>query len=143
MKKLLIASILATTMSAPTFAEETMAEGLNVIVTSGEPQTQMMSMVLSMMAISKHEKKVNMVLCDKAGSLAVKGTESPVVKAMEASPKEIMKKLMGMGMDVKLCPLYLPSIDKDESILEEGVNVADPEKVAEQLLNKNYNNLSY
>ncbi len=143
MKKLLISAILATTIASPALADDDLAKGLNVIVTSGEAQTQMMAMVLSMMTVKEHKKKVNMVLCDKAGSLAVKGTESPVVKAMKASPKDIMKKLITMGADVKVCPLYLPSIDKDESVLIEGVKVAKPPKVAKKLLDKDYNTLSY
>lgn len=143
-KSLLWLGLLSSLFTAPALAEDAdnLADGLNVIVTSGEPQTQMMSMVLSMMTLKKG-KQVNMVLCDQAGSLAVKGTESPVVKAMEASPKDILQKLIAEGMDVKLCPLYLPSIDKDESVLIDGVEVADPPQVAEKLLNKNFNTLSY
>ncbi len=143
MKKIFIALALATSLTMPCFADEDKVDGLNVIVTSGEPQTQMMSMVLSMMTIEKLNKKVNMVLCDKAGTLALKDSDSPVVKAMDASPKQVMQKLISKGMDVKLCPLYLPSIDKDESALVEGVKVADPAKVAARLLNKNFNILSY
>ncbi len=145
MKKIFmaLALALATSLTMPCFADEDKVDGLNVIVTSGEPQTQMMSMVLSMMTIEKLNKKVNMVLCDKAGTMALKDSDSPVVKAMDASPKQVMQKLISKGMDVKLCPLYLPSIGKDESVLVEGVKVADPAKVAARLLNKNFNILSY
>ncbi|PID48767.1 MAG: hypothetical protein CR991_10225 [Proteobacteria bacterium] len=143
MKKIFMALALATSLTMPCFADEDKADGLNVIVTSGEPQTQMMSMVLSMMTIEKLNKKVNMVLCDKAGTLALKDSDSPVVKAMDASPKQVMQQLISKGMDVKLCPLYLPSIGKDESVLIKGVEVADPAKVAARLLNKNFNILSY
>ncbi len=146
MKKIFMALALAMSLTMPCFADEDKVDGLNVIVTSGEPQTQMMSMVLSIMTIEKLNKKVNMVLCDKAGTLALKDSDSPVVKAMDASPKQVMQKLISKGMDVKLCPLYLPSIgkdEKDESVLIEGVKVADPAKVAARLLNKNFNILSY
>ncbi len=143
MKKIFMVLALATSLTMPCFADEDKVDGLNVIVTSGEPQTQMMSMVLSMMTIEKLNKKVNMVLCDKAGTLALKDSDSPVVKAMDASPKQVMQKLISKGMDVKLCPLYLPNIGKDESVLIEGVKVADPAKVAARLLNKNFNILSY
>lgn len=118
------------------------AKGLNLVVTSGEPQTQMMAMVLSMMTLEQG-KKVNMVLCSKAGSLAIKGTKSPVVKAMEASPKAVLQKLIKKGMDVKLCPLYLPSINKDKKSLIQGVTEANPKEVAKRLLSSDYNILSY
>ncbi len=143
MKKLLVSLVLAGGLTTSAIADDGLADGLNVLVTSGEAQTQMMSLVLSMKTIKVHKKKVNMVLCDKAGSLAVKDTDSPVVKAMGASPKDVLKKLIKAGMDVKVCPLYLPSIDKDESVLIEGVQVANPDKVSENLLKKNYKILSY
>ncbi|PIE74218.1 MAG: hypothetical protein CSA19_00875 [Deltaproteobacteria bacterium] len=143
MKKILMMLALASGLTASAFADDDLVDGLNVIVTSGDAQTQMMSMVLSMKTIEVHKKKVNMVLCDKAGGLAVKDTDSPVVKAMEASPKDILKKLIKAGMDIKVCPLYLPSIGKDESVLIEGVQVANPDKVSENLLNEDYHTLSY
>ncbi len=143
MKKILVTLLLACSLTAPAFADDDLVDGLNVLVTSGDAQTQMMSMVLSMKTIKVHKKKVNMVLCDKAGSLAVKGTDSPVVKAMGASPKDVLKKLIKAGMDVKVCPLYLPSIDKDESVLIEGVKVANPDKVSENLLKEDYHTLTY
>lgn len=150
MKKLLTTLALTTLVTGNLAAQthehnhdhDDLVDGLNVVLTSGEPQTQMMAMVLSMMTVEQH-KKVNMVLCDKAGSLAVKGTSSPMVKAMEASPKQILQKLISDGVDVKLCPLYLPSIGKDDRVLIKGVMVAEPDKVAKNLLHKNFNTLSY
>ncbi len=147
MKKLILTPVYCLfacmlSMSALAAKAPSSAEGLNVIVTSGEPQTQMMAMVLSMMTL-KQNKKVNMVLCSEAGSLAIKGTKSPVVKAMEASPKAILQKLIKKGMDVKLCPLYLPSINKDKTVLIKGVQEAEPMSVAKRLLDKNYHILSY
>ncbi len=143
MKKILVALALVSGLTTAAVADDNLADGLNVLVTSGEAQTQMMSMVLSMKTMKVHKKKVNMVLCDKAGSLAVKDTDSPVVKAMGASPKAVLQKLIKAGMDVKVCPLYLPSIGKDQSVLIEGVEVANPDKVSENLLKKNYKLLSY
>lgn len=143
MKKLLLSAVLATTMTTPALADDDLVKGLNVIVTSGEAQTQMMSMILSMKTMKVHKKKVNMVLCDKAGSLAIKGTESPKLKPVDASPKDMLKKLIAGGMNVKLCPLYLPNLGKDESVLIDGVEVADPDKVSKKLLDEDYNTLSY
>lgn len=143
MKKTLLTLVLGCTLATSALADKNLADGLNVIVTSGEPQTQMMSMILSMKSMKVHKKEVHMVLCDKAGSLVVKGTESPKIKPLDASPQDMLKKLIAAGMDVKLCPLYLPNLGKDESVLVEGVEVADPDKVSENLLKENYNTLSY
>lgn len=142
MKKILTSLLLASCLMTPALADD-LQKGLNVIVTSAEPQTQMMAMVLSMKSIKTHQKKVRMVLCDKAGDLAIKDTKSPTLKPMNASPKDILKKLIASGMDVKLCPLYFPNSDKDKSQLIDGVEIANPDKIAEHLLDEDYNTLSY
>ncbi len=118
------------------------SKGLNVIVTSGDAQTQMMAMALSMMTLKK-DKEVNMVLCSKAGDLAVKGLKSEIVKPLDKSPKMMLKFLIQKGATVKVCPLYLPNAAKDESVLIDGVTVAVPAEVAASLLDDEYQNLSY
>jgi predicted peroxiredoxin len=91
----------------------------------------------------KQNKEVNMTLCSKAGDLAVKGIESPILKPQDKSPKMMLQALMKQGAKVKVCPLYLPNVSKDESVLLEGITVAKPDEVASSLLNKDYQNLSY
>ena len=54
-------------------------KGLNVLLNSENTQTQTMAMVLSMMSISKHNKKVNITLCGKAGALADKNIDAVVI----------------------------------------------------------------
>lgn len=142
MKKIFTTLLLSSCITTSALADD-LQKGLNVIVTSAEPQTQMMAMVLSMKTMTTHKKQVKMVLCDKAGDLAVKDSESPALKPIDASPKDMLKKLIANGMDVKLCPLYLPNLGKDKSILIEGVEIADPDKVSENLLDEDYNTLSY
>ena len=135
----LLSSLLLTTAS---IANENSAKGLNVIITSEGAQTQMMGMVLSMMTL-KQNKEVNMTLCSKAGDLAVKGMESPILKPQDKSPKMMLQALIKQGAKVNVCPLYLPNASKDESVLLEGITVAKPAEIASSLLNKDYQNLSY
>ena len=135
----LLSSLLLTTAS---IANENSAKGLNVIITSEDAQTQMMGMVLSMMTL-KQNKEVNMTLCSKAADLAVKGMESPILKPQDKSPKMMLQALMKQGAKVQVCPLYLPNVSKDESVLLEGITVAKPAEVTNNLLNKDYQNLSY
>ena len=135
----LLSSLLLTTAS---IANENSAKGLNVIITSEDAQTQMMGMVLSMMTL-KENKEVNMTLCSKAGDLAVKGMESPILKPQDKSPKMMLQALIKQGAKVNVCPLYLPNASKDESVLLEGITVAKPAEIASSLLNKDYQNLSY
>jgi hypothetical protein len=84
-----------------------------------------------------------MTLCSKAGDLAVKGMESPILKPQDKSPKMMLQAIMKQGAKVKVCPLYLPNASKDASVLLEGITVAKPADVASDLLNKDYQNLSY
>ncbi len=141
MKKLFVVfGICLSLLASSSFAKE--IKGLNVLLTSKVDQTQMMAMVLSMMAL-KQGKEVKMVLCSDAGDLVVKGMKSKVLKPMNKSPKMMLKALIKKGASVQVCPLYLPNVNKDESVLLKGVTVAKPPKVAALLLSDEYKNLSY
>ncbi|AXH11347.1 hypothetical protein [Halarcobacter bivalviorum] len=141
MKKLVfLVSICLSLLVTNSFAEQ--KKGLNVVLTAADAQTQQMAMVLSMMTL-KQGKEVNMTLCSKAGDLAVIGMESEVLKPMNKSPKMMLQAIMQKGAKVEICPLYLPNAGKDVSVLIEGITVAKPPKVAEQLLNSDFTTLSY
>lgn len=117
-------------------------EGLNVVLTSGDEQTQMMAMVLSMMTM-KAKKKVNITMCAAGGKLALKDTKTKVFEPAKKSPTMILKALIKKGANVSVCPLYLPSVGKDKTALLEGINVAKPPKIAAQLLDESFTTLSY
>jgi predicted peroxiredoxin len=142
MKKSLLILSSIVMLSTASIANDNSAKGLNVIITSGDAQTQMMGMALSM-ATLKQKKEVNMTLCSKAGDLAVKGMESPVLKPMDKSPKMMLQALMKQGAKVDLCPIYLPNSENAKAELLEGITIATPADGAAKLLNKDYQNLSY
>lgn len=102
----------------------------------------MMSMVLSMMTL-KQNKKVNMVLCSKAGDLALKNSKSETLKPMNKSPKMMLKAIINKGASVKVCPLYLPNKNLQKTDLMSNITVAKPMDVSKDLLNNDYKNLSY
>ncbi|WP_458700608.1 hypothetical protein ACKGJI_00470 [Sulfurospirillum sp. 1307] len=146
MKNLFTKSLLVITLTIPTMLSASQLKGLNVIVTSAEPQTQMMAMVLSTMAIKKHKKMVNITLCGPAGDLAVKGMKSTPIKRPDGkspTPKMALKGLIKAGAKVQVCPLYLPNAGKDKSVLLDGITVAKPPMVAAKLLNDDFNNLTF
>ncbi len=141
MKKVVLMVVCIVFLSAYSgLAKE--SKGLNVVVTSGDTQTQMMAMALSMMSLKKG-KEVNMVLRSKAGDLAIKGLTSNIAKPLNKSPKVVLQDLIKKGATVKVCPLYLPNAAKDETVLIDGVTVAVPAEVAASLLDDEYQNLSY
>ncbi len=128
--------------STTVVASENMAKGLNVMLTSEDAQTQMMGMVLATMSLKKG-KEVNMVLCSSAGNLALKDSESPKLKPQDKSPKMMLEDLIKNGAKVEVCPLFLPNAEKTEADLIQNVTVAKPPVVADRLLDKDYQNLSY
>lgn len=146
MKKLVIKSIVALSLVVPSIASADDAKGVNITLNSGNSQTQAMAMVISLMSIKKHKKEVNIVLCGEAGDLAdknIKGTPIKRPNGKAPSAKQHLQKLIKLGANVKVCPLYLPNAGKDKSILLEGIKVAKPPVVAKQLLNKDFQNISF
>ena len=146
MKKTILSTVLAGTLLLPTVASAEQAKGLNVLVNSGNSQTQAMAMVLSLMTMKKHKKEVNIVLCGKAGDLAdknIKGIPTKRPDSKAPSAKKHLQMLIKMGASVKVCPLYLPNSGKDKSILLDGITVAKPPVVAGKLLNTDYQNITF
>ena len=146
MKKVLATTALIAALIIPSILSADQAKGLNVLVNSGDPQTQAMAMVLSLMTIKKHKKQVNIVLCGAAGDLADKNIKGMPVKRPNGkapSPKQHLKLLIQKGAKVEVCPLYLPNAHKDKSILLEGITVAKPPMVAGKLLDTNFQNITF
>ena len=146
MKKIILKTTLALALIAPSIAMADQAKGLNVLVNSDNKQTQAMAMVLSLMTMKKHKKEVNIVLCGSAGDLAnknIKGTPIKRPDGKSPTPKRHLKMLIKMGASVKVCPLYLPNLGKDKSVLIDGVTVAKPPVVAGKLLDKNFQNITF
>ena len=109
------------------------SKGLFVLVTSGDPQTQMMAMVLSTQVVKKG-KQVRILLCGPAGNLAVRNGEEVILKPRNRSPRMLLKNLIKKDVSVQVCPLYLPNKGLALSDLLEGVTQAKPPLVAEALL---------
>ncbi len=146
MRKLFSTGLIVAALAAPSMVSAEQLKGLNVLVTSGDAQTQMMAMVLSTMTINKHKKAVNLTLCGPAGDLAIKDMPSTPVKKPDGkspTPKMAMMGLIKAGAKVELCPLYLPNAGKDQSALVEGVTIAQPPMVAAKLLDSEFNNLTF
>ena len=146
MKNFITATVLVFTLLTPSILSADKANGLNVLINSGNPQTQAMAMVLSLMTIKKHNKKVHIVLCGAAGDLADKNIKStPVIRpnGKAPSPQDNLKMLIVKGASVEVCPLYLPNAKKDVSVLLDGITVARPPVVARRLLNSNFANVTF
>ncbi|NLK66131.1 MAG: hypothetical protein GX282_01475 [Campylobacteraceae bacterium] len=136
-RNLVIAAFFASSLSA---ADE--IKGMNIVVTSPNTQTQMMAMVIASNVLEQG-KDLRIVLCGEAGDLALKDSVSEPQKPANKSPKDLLGMFISKGVDVKVCPLYLPNKGLEKEALTEGIGVAKPAEVTANLLDGSYKNLSY
>jgi intracellular sulfur oxidation DsrE/DsrF family protein len=125
---------LATLVAPATQAEE--AKQMVTILTSEEPQTQLMSMVLTMQSMQAGAGAY-VLLCGPAGDLALRdapeaATAPQPPKGM--SPQLLMQKIMEQGATVEVCAIYLPGKGVAQDALLDGIGAAKPPAVARRLL---------
>lgn len=139
--KVALAGLLLSPLSS--FASENeKVDNLLVILTSGDALTQFMAMVLANQSQEKGAH-VDVVLCGKAGELAIKGANEVKMKPKDISAGMLMSKLIKGGAKVELCPPYLPNSGKTKADLKESIEIAKPPMVADKILSKNTKILSY
>lgn len=106
---------------------------LFVVITSPDPQTQGMALVLSLQAVQQGAG-VQVLLCGPGGDVALKGAPQTILKPRDATPQGMLTKLMGLGVKPNVCALYLPNNGKSPADLIEGVGIAKPPAIAAALL---------
>jgi predicted peroxiredoxin len=106
-----------------------------LILSSESLQTQGMAMVLGN-AMAQQGAQLHVLLCDKAGDLALKNSESALMKPKDVSPKMLLQKLKAQGANISVCALYLPNSEYDLTDLMQGVGVAKPNDITELMTNR-------
>ncbi|MFO8142863.1 MAG: hypothetical protein R6T87_13485 [Marinobacter sp.] len=109
-------------------------EEVLVILSSDSTQTQGMAMVLSN-TMAEQGAKVNVLLCDEAGDLALKSYEGDALAPRSVTPGQMLRGLLKAGGTANVCALYLPNSDHAKDDLIDGVGVAMPPEMAAQMLN--------
>lgn len=143
MKNLFIRLITIFTMFSMGILSADIGKGLNLTVTSADRQTQMMSMLLSVLTIVEYKKEVNVVFCGAASDLALKSTKTKVFKPIDKSPTMLLNKILKLGANVEVCPMYLPSVKKSLDDLIKGITIAKPPVVTGRLLDKDYLGITF
>jgi len=118
---------------------------LLTIVSSSEPQTQLMSMVLSLQSLQQGAK-ITILLCGPAGDLALAeppATATAPQQPKGVSPQGLMQTLMAKGVTVSVCALYLPNKPATIEALLPGIEVAKPDAMATEILAPNTKILSF
>jgi len=134
LKKFLLTSsmLLATSVSA--FAQD--VSNIVAVVTTPDPQIQLMSMVLTVQA-AQRGVEVHVLLCGSAGDMALRDAPESVTAAqppLNVSPQWFMDILrQNENTTVEVCALYLPGKGIDQSDLLSGIGVASPGQMSELL----------
>lgn len=118
---------------------------LLTILTSDDPQTQLMALTLTDAAVQKGAH-ARILLCSGAGDVALKvppeNAAAPLApKGM--SPHKLLQKLMQTGATVDVCAIYLPNRSFDKTALLDGVGVATPSIVVDYMMQNNVRQLSF
>jgi len=129
MKKTVFIAALALSSSAFAASETKMT----IMINSGEAMTQGAALVLGNSMLDRGAS-VNFLLCDKAGSLALKDAQAPVLKPLNKSPVQLLQEAMDKGASAQVCALYLPNVGKTPADLAEDITPAKPPKIAEDML---------
>ena len=132
MKKTILALALAAA-SAAAFAQKA---PVTVILSSGDTMTQGMAMVLANQ-MQDQGGQVDILLCDRAGDLALKGAGGETLKPNNVTPAQLLDAVMKKGATASVCALYLPNTGRKPAELKDGVSPAQPPKMGAALLEPN------
>lgn len=145
MKKYILAACAALGLTGPALAQET-PETLVTILTSAEPQTQLMAMVLAMQA-AQQGVAPHILLCGPAGDIALKDAPESATAPQpprDMSPKGLLTAITALpGAKVEVCAIYLPGKGAQPDVLMDGVSVAQPPAMAAAMIAPNARIASY
>lgn len=134
MRRLALAALAAFTLAPLAAAEENPA--LVTVVTAADPQTQLMSMVLTMQAV-RAGHPAHVLLCGPGGDLALRDAPETATAPQAPrgmSPQGLMSKLIEAGATVEVCAIYLPNKGVGPEALLDGIGQAKPPAMAARLM---------
>ena len=138
LRKLVTAALAALLLSPSAGAARADEEPVRLvtILTSPEPQTQLMAMVLTMQSI-RQGAEARVLLCGTAGDIALREAPASATapqKPKGMSPQGLMTKIIEAGAPVEVCAIYLPNKGLGAEALLEGIAAAKPDEMASHLL---------
>ena len=144
MKNLLLSAAIVAASTAGALAEG--PTKVVTVVTSPDPQTQLMSMVLTLQA-AQQGAEAHILLCGPAGDLALADAPESATAPQpprDMSPQGLMRMIQAnTGATVEVCAIYLPGLGEDASVLLDGIGVADPAAMAGRLMAEEARVLSF
>ena len=143
MRALFLALTLVAGLGLPAHADD--KPSLVTVLSAPDPQTQLMSMVLSMQALQQGAP-VHILLCGPAGDVALEDAPETATAPQEPrgmSPQGLMTQIMAEGGTVEVCAIYLPNKGLAADALLDGIAAANPQEMAARLIAENTRILSF
>jgi hypothetical protein len=141
----LVVAAVAMAAALPDSRAQEPQPDLVTVVTSAEPQTQLMAFVLTAQA-REQGARVRVLLCGPGGDIALEDAPETATAPQEPqgmSPQALMLRLAGAGVPVEVCALYLPNKGVGPEALLEGVGTALPPDMAAAMLAPNTRLLTF
>lgn len=130
---LLLPACASVAEEAPAAAPATeAARPMLTVLTSGDPETQLMALVLTNAARAEGVVP-RILLCSAAADLALKEPPAEALAPQQpkgASPAGLLRELKSEGVTVEVCAIYLPNRPYGAEALEDGIGVATPPDIA-------------
>ena len=118
---------------------------LVTLMSSDDPQTQLLALALTRSAIANGET-AHILLCSGAGDLALKAPPAEALatlKPRDESPASMLRALLTEGAKVEVCAIYLPNRPFGAEALLDGVGVANPMAMAKAFAPRDVRVLSF
>lgn len=106
---------------------------VTVVLNSSSTMTQGMAMVLANQ-MQEQGGQVDVLLCDKAGDLALKGAGGEALKPNNVTPAQLLDAVLKKGGTASVCALYLPNSGHKADALKDGIVAAKPDAMGRALL---------
>lgn len=109
---------------------------VTILVNSASTMTQGIALVLSNQ-MQAQGGKVHILMCDKAGDLALKSHVSEKLKPQDVTPGQLLDSAMKKGVTASVCALYLPNSGHAADQLKDGITAAKPDAMAREVMETN------
>ena len=106
---------------------------ITVIINSASTMSQGVALVLANQ-MQGQGGQVHLLLCDKAGDLALKGAGGDKLKPQDVTPAQLLDGAMKKGATASVCALYLPNTGNTPDHLKDGITAAKPDAMGRALL---------
>lgn len=136
---------LAACVTQPGQADMPNTDAMLAIITSGDAETQLMALVLTKSAKAAGQAP-RILLCSAGGDLALVAPPASATAPLQpqgASPQGELKGLIGAGVQVDVCAIYLPNRSLGPEPLIEGVGVAKPDDIGRLIASPDVRLLSF